>query len=135
VLSLLCEKRFFPHIPINSREEEDNMIPQREAGESLHEQAGSTYGSDQGGQQDARQYDAISYEQPLREGPGGKVYPPLSDNKNMLRLVWFVVAMVALLAFAVVCLVIVGGTAGWISFCAASFTIMVIASTAISGIK
>jgi hypothetical protein len=111
------------------------MIPQREAGESLHEQASSTYGSYQGGQQDARQYDAISYEQPLREGPGGKVYPSLSDNKNMLRLVWFVVAMVALLAFAVVCLVIVGGTAGWISFCAASFTIMVIASTAITAMK
>ena len=91
------------------------MIPQREASESIHEET--------------------SYEYPLREGPGGKVYPPLSDNKNMLRLVWFLVAMVALLAFAVVCLVIVGGTAGWISFCAASFTIMVIASTAISTIK
>ncbi len=90
------------------------MIPQREASELIHEET--------------------SYEYPLREGPGEKVYP-LSDNKNMLRLVWFLVAMVALLAFAVVCLVIVGGTAGWISFCAASFTIMVIASTAISTIK
>ena len=86
------------------------MIPQREAVESIQEQ-------------------------PPREESGGKVYPPLSDNKNTLRLIWFVVAMVALLAFAVVCLVVVGGTAGWISFCAASFTIMVIASTAISGIK
>ena len=86
------------------------MIPQKEVSESI-------------------------YEQPLREGPGGKVYPPVSDNKNMLRLLWFVVAMVALLAFAVVCLVIVGGTPGWISFIAASFTIMVIASTAISAIK
>jgi hypothetical protein len=53
----------------------------------------------------------------------------------MLRLIWFGVAMVALLAFAVICLVIVGGTSGWISFIAASFTIMVIASTAISTIK
>lgn len=86
------------------------MIPQREASASL-------------------------YEQPLREEPGGKAYPPLSDNKNMLRLLWFGVAMVALLAFAVICLVIVGGTPGWISFIAASFTIMVIASTAISTIK
>jgi len=111
------------------------MMPQREASESIQEQASSTYGSYLGGQQDARQHDAIFYEPPLREEPGGKVYPPLSDNKNMLRLLWFVVAMVALLAFAVVCLVVVGGTAGWISFCAASFTIMVIASTAISAIK
>jgi len=105
------------------------MIPQREASDSQYEQASSPYGSYQGGQE------AISYEQPLREGPGGKVYPALSDNKNMLRLIWFVVAMVALLAFAFVCLVIVGGTAGWISFCAASFTIMVVASTAISTTK
>ncbi len=86
------------------------MIPQREASESI-------------------------YEQPLREERGGKAYPPLSDNKNLLRLIWFAVAMVALLAFAVICLVIVGGTPGWISFIAASFTIMVIASTAISTIK
>jgi len=75
------------------------------------------------------------YEQPVKEEPGGKVYRKGSDNKNMLRLLWFGVAMVALLAFAVICLVIVGGTPGWISFIAASFTIMVIASTAISSIK
>jgi len=111
------------------------MIPQREASDSIYEQASSPYGSYQGSQQDAGQHEAIAYEQLLREGPGGKVYPSLNDNKNMLRLIWFVVAMVALLAFAFVCLVIVGGTAGWISFCAASFTIMVVASTAIAAIK
>lgn len=86
------------------------MIPQREASESR-------------------------YEEPAREEPGEKVYSKVDDNKNMLRLLWFGVAMVALLAFAVICLVIVGGTPGWISFIAASFTIMVIASTAISNIK
>jgi hypothetical protein len=110
VVSHVCEKRFFPHTPVNSREEEGNMLQQREVSESIHEQ-------------------------PLREEPGGKVYSPLSDNKNMLRLLWFVVAMVALLAFAAICLVVVGGTPGWISFIAASFTIMVIASTAISTLK
>lgn len=82
-----------------------------------------------------REASASRYEQPLREEPGGKAYPELPDNKNMLRLLWFGVAMVALLAFAVICLVIVGGTAGWIIFLAASFTIMVIASTAISTMK
>lgn len=86
------------------------MIPQREVNETRHEQ-------------------------PIREEPGGKVYPPVSDNKNTLRFLWFVMAMVALLAFAGICLVVVGGTPGWISFIAASFTIMVIASTAISNIK
>lgn len=82
-----------------------------------------------------REINESRYEQPLREEPREKVYPLLSDNKNMLRLLWFVVAMVALLAFAGICLVVVGGTPGWISFVAASFTIMVIASTAISNIK
>jgi hypothetical protein len=76
------------------------------------------------------------YEQPVREEkPGRKSYLPVSDNKNTLRLLWFGISMLALLAFAVICLVLVGGTPGWISFIAASFTIMVIASTAISNIK
>jgi hypothetical protein len=82
-----------------------------------------------------REVNESRYEQPVREEPGGKVYSKVDDNKNMLRLLWFVVAMVALLAFAGICLVVVGGTPGWISFIAASFTIMVIASTAISNIK
>lgn len=111
------------------------MIPQREASESIYEQASPIYGSYQGGQLEARQQDAISYDQPLGEETRGKVYPELRDNKNMLRLLWFGASMVALLVFAVVCLVIVGGTPGWISFCAACFTIMVIASTAIPTIK
>lgn len=85
------------------------MIPQREASESMNGQL-------------------------LREKPEREVYS-LPSDKNMLRLLWFGVAMVALLAFAIICLAIVGGTAGWISFCAASLTIMVIAGTAIDKIK
>ncbi len=108
------------------------MIPQREASESIHEQASSTYGRYEGDQEYARQQDETSYGQPLREGAGGKVYPPLSDNTNMFRLLVFVIAMVTLLAFAVLCLVFVGGTGGWISFGAASFAILVIASTFIA---
>ncbi len=111
------------------------MTPQREASEPMYEQASPTYGGYEGGQEYARQHEEPAYEQPLREGLGGKVYPELRDNKNMQRLLWFVVAMVALLAFAVVCLVFVGGTAGWISFVAASFTIMVITASAIDKIK
>lgn len=88
------------------------MISQREAIEPLHEQ-------------------------PLSEEPGEKVSPspPLLDNKNMLRLIWFGVSMVALLAFAAICLIAVGGTPGWIGFIAAAFTIMVITSAAIASIK
>src|SRR5437773_3838235 len=63
--------------------EEDNMIQQSEAGESIHEQAGSTYGKYEGDQEYARQLGETSYEQPLREEPGGKVYLPPSYNRNM----------------------------------------------------
>jgi hypothetical protein len=44
-------------------------------------------------------------------------------------LLWTIVGMVALFAFAVLCLVYVGGTGGWIGFIAASFAILCIAST------
>ncbi len=105
------------------------MIPQREASESIHEQASSTYGRYEGGQEYARQHEETSYEQPLREGPGGKVYPPLSDHMFTQFVIVFVLSMVALFAFAVLCLVYVGGTGGWIGFIAASFAILCIAST------
>ena len=111
------------------------MMPQRNIGESLNEQASSTYGRYEADQEYASPRDEIPYEQPLRAGPGEKVYLPVRDNTNLFRLLVFVIAMVTLLAFAVVCLVFVGGTAGWISFVAASFTIMVIAATAIDKIK
>jgi hypothetical protein len=107
------------------------MIPQREAGESIYEQADSTYGKYEGDQEYARQHGEISYEQSLREGPEGKVYPPTSYNVNMFYqfVIVFVISMVALFAFAVLCLVYVGGTGGWIGFIAASFAILCIAST------
>jgi hypothetical protein len=41
----------------------------------------------------------------------------------------FVISMIALFAFAVLCLVWVEGTGGWIGFIAASFAILCIAAT------
>lgn len=111
------------------------MMPQRDASESIHEQTGPSYGRYEGDQTFARQQYETSYQQPLGEGPVGKVYPLPSDNKNMLRLILFAIAMVTLLAFAVLCLVFVGGTGGWISFCAASLAIFIIAVVAIDKIK
>ena len=107
------------------------MLPQREVSESIHEQTSSTYGKYEGDQEYARQHGETSYEQPLREGPGGKVYPPPSYNMNMFYqfVVVFVLSMVALFAFAVLCLAVVGGTGGWIGFIAASIAILCIAST------
>ncbi|MBE3558342.1 MAG: hypothetical protein IMW89_03850 [Ktedonobacteraceae bacterium] len=117
------------------------MMSQRETGEPAQEQISPAYGSYEGSQEYPRQQEEISYqppleaasasyEQPLREGTAGKVYSP-SFNKTLIHLLWFVVAMVALAVFAVICLIFVGGTAGWISFCAAGFVIMVIVATAL----
>jgi hypothetical protein len=109
------------------------MIPQRESDGSVQEQVSPTYRNYEGNQEYMHQQDEIPYGQSLGERSGEKVYSPLSDKKTMLRLLWFAVAMIALLLFAVICLILVGGTAGWISFVAASFTIMVIVTTALAG--
>lgn len=102
------------------------MMPQREASEPIQEQADSAYGRYEGNQ---------TFTHPYYETPVGKVYPAQGDNKNILRLITFVIAMVMLLAFAVLCLVFVGGSGGWISFCAASLAIFVVAVVAIDKIK
>jgi len=103
------------------------MMPQRNASEPLNEQASSIYGVYEGDPEYPQTLDA----QPLREGPREQLYLPVKDNSNMFRLLAFTIAMVTLLVFVVVCLVFVGGTGGWISFCAASFAILVITSTLI----
>jgi hypothetical protein len=114
----------------NSREGDD-MIPQRESHETIHEQSGSIYGGYEGDQEYARQHIETPYERMLREEPEGKVYPPQSGSISMFYqfVIVFVISMIALFAFAVLCLVWVGGTGGWIGFIAASFAILCIAST------
>jgi len=107
------------------------MIPQRESHEITREPTGSIYGGYEGDQGYTRQHSETPYEQMLREEPEGKVYPPQRGSINMFYqfMAVFVISMVALFAFAVLCLVWVGGTGGWIGFIAASFAIMCIAST------
>jgi len=113
------------------------MMPQREASESIHEQADPTYGRYEGDQAFARQHYETSYEQPLRGGSGEKVYPSQSllENKNLLRLLVFVISMVTLIAFGVLCRVFGGGTGGWISVGAACLAIFIIAAVTIDKIK
>jgi hypothetical protein len=108
------------------REEEDNMRPQWEPSESKQEQTSSTYGRYEGDQEYSRLHNETSYETPLREEPEGKVFPPLIDKIFRQFLLVFVISMVILFAFAILCLVVVGGTPGWISFIAISFTIICI---------
>ena len=107
------------------------MIPQREYNQTIHEQSGSIYGGYEGEQEYTRQHVETPYEQMLREEPEGKVYPPQRGSMNMFYqfVIVFVISMVALFAFAVLCLVWVGGTGGWIGFIAASIAILCIAST------
>jgi hypothetical protein len=107
------------------------MMPQREA----YEQAGSTYGGYEGNQADAHQQFETYDPQLLQEERVAKVYVPAHDNKNMLRLIAFAIAMVTLIVLAVLCLILVGGTGGWISFCAASLAIFIMACVAIDRIK
>jgi len=111
------------------------MMPQGNASEPGNEQAGSMYGGYEGEQEYAPQHESPYSAQFFREGPGVKVSSPIRDNTNMFRLLVFIIAMVTLLAFVIVCLVVVGGTGGWISFCAASLAILTIASTFISAKK
>ena len=107
------------------------MIPQRESNQTIHEQSGSLYEGYEGEQEYTRQHVETPYEQMLREEPEGKVYPPQRGSMNMFYqfVIVFVISMVALFAFAVLCLVWVGGTGGWIGFIAASIAILCIAST------
>jgi hypothetical protein len=123
-------KRSFPNKPTNSREEND-MIPQRESNEAIHGQTSPNYGGYEGEREYALQHVETPYEQMLREEPEGKVYPPQSGSISMFYqfVIVFVISMIALFAFAVLCLVWVGGTGGWIGFIAASFAILCIAST------
>src|SRR5262249_14303667 len=111
------------------------MMPQREAGEPTYEQAGSTYGGYEGNQADAHQQFETSYQQPLQGEREAKVYGTARDTKNALRLIAFGMAMVTLILLAVVCLIVVGGTGGWISFCAACLAIFIMAVVAIDNIK
>ena len=112
------------------------MMPQREINEPAGEQAGSAYGVYEGNQTSSthQQYET-SYEQELRAGPVGKVYPLPRDNKNVLRFALAVIAMVMLLLFGLFFVVLIGGTGGWISFAAASLAIFIIAAVGIDKIQ
>ncbi len=46
-----------------------------------------------------------------------------------------VISMLMLVLLAFLLVIVVGGTAGWISFCAASFAVFVIAAVALDKVK
>ena len=103
------------------------MMPQNEASEVIHQQADPVYRRYEGTQtSSARQHDETSYEQELREGPSSKVYPLPRDKRTILSFALVMISLVLLVLFGLLFVVVVGGTAGWISFVAACFVIMTV---------
>ena len=76
-----------------------------------------------------------SYEQELRGGPSGKVYPLPRDKTNILRFALPVIALGMLLLFGLLFVMVIGGTTGWASFAVACFAIFIIGGIGIISIK
>jgi hypothetical protein len=100
------------------------MMPQKEVNEAIHQQADPAYGEYEGNQTSSarQQYEALDAQE-LRGGPSGKVYPLPRDKTTILRFAMPVIALVLLVLFGLLFVVVIGGTAGWISFVAACFVI------------
>src|SRR5437763_12711508 len=112
------------------------MMPQKEASEAIYQQADPVYGRYEGNQtSSARQHDETSYEQDLREGPSGKVYPLPRDNTNILRFTLAVISLGLLLLFGLLFVVVSGGTRGWASFAVAGLVFLCIAVVGIVKIQ
>jgi hypothetical protein len=74
--------------------------------------------------------------QRLRQETAGKVYPqPRQLDKNILRMGMAVISMLMLVFFALLFVIVVGGTSGWISFAIGSFIVFLIAVVAIDKVK
>src|SRR5713226_8585299 len=112
------------------------MMPQKEVSEAIHQQADPEYGRYEVNQtSSARQHYETSYEQDVREGPSGKVYPLPHDNWNTLRFALAVIALGLILLFGLLFVVVIGGTTGWASFAVACIAILLIAGVGISSVK
>jgi hypothetical protein len=112
------------------------MMPQKEVNEAIHQQAVADYGRYEGHQTSSDyQHFEPPYEQELRTGPSGKVYPHPRDKTNILCFALAVIALGLILLFGVLFVVIVGGTTGWASFAVACIAILIIAGIGIIAIK
>jgi len=109
------------------------MMPQEEITAAMSQQADAEFGRYQGTQ--ARQNYEPSYEQAMREGSSGKVYPLPRDNANILRFFLAMIALGLILLFGLLFVVRIGGTTGWASFAVAGFVIMVITGVSIDKIR
>ena len=112
------------------------MMPQNEVSEAIYQQADPAFGRYEGNQtSSAHQHDEISYEQELREGLSGKVYPLPHDKTNILRFALAVIALGLILLFGLLFIVVIGGPTGWPSFAVACIAIFIIARAGINSVK
>ncbi|SRR6266480_3162007 len=112
------------------------MMTQKEVREVMLEQASPDYGRYEGKQtSSAHQNYETSYEQDLREGPSGKVYPLPRDKTNILRFTLAVIALGLILLFGLLFVVVIGGDTGWASFAVACIAIILIAGVGINSVK
>ena len=73
--------------------------------------------------------------QRLRQETAGKVYPqPKQLDKNILSMVIAAISMLMLVFFALLFVIVVGGSTGWISFAIASFVVCLIAAFTIAAV-
>jgi hypothetical protein len=100
------------------------MMPQKQNSEARQQQADPEYGRYEGNQTSSASlhYETFS-EQEMRERSSGKVYPPRPDKMKIFRFAMPVIALGLLVLFGFLFVVVVGGTAGWVSFAAACFVL------------
>ena len=111
------------------------MMQQKEDSSARQQFADPDYRRYEGNQtSSARQHYETSYEQELREGPSGKVYPLPHDKTNILRFTLAVIALGLILLFGLLFVVVVGGTTGWASFAVACIAIFIITGVGIDKI-
>jgi|SRR5579883_682387 hypothetical protein len=101
----------------------------------IEESASPSYGRYEGNQIYADQPGASSYERAQSADSLAKVYPLPPERKNLFRFLLVVLAMVTILVLAGICLLLVGGTGGWVSFIAVSFIVFLISVVALDKIQ
>jgi hypothetical protein len=96
------------------------MMPQKEGSSAIQQFADPEYRRYEGNQTgDSRLHYETSFEQGAREGQFSKVHPLQRDKTNLLCFALAVIALGLLVLFGLLFVVVVGGTAGWVSFAAA----------------
>lgn len=109
------------------------MMPQEEINTVNHQQADPEFGRYEGTQ--TRKHFESSYEQAMREGSFGKVYPLPRDNANVFRFVLVLIALGLIVLFGLLFIFVIGGTTGWASLAVVCFAIMVITGFGLDKIR